>query len=89
MRPHPINLASDHLDRYGSVEIYHVVKPDTTRVQHSSDDLVVPTGLNVKTQAQILHFHSAHLRLADGSAVLETSELPEGCIRLTRRRRAC
>jgi len=44
-----INLASDHLNRCGSVEVYHVAKLDTTRVQHSSDDLIVPVGLNVKT----------------------------------------
>lgn len=72
------NLAADHLDRHKTVEAYHAAKLNITRAQRSGDCLIVPTGLGVKTQAQILHFDAAHLSLAGGSAVLEVSELPEG-----------
>ncbi|TSA87131.1 UDP-N-acetylmuramoyl-L-alanine--D-glutamate ligase [Deinococcus detaillensis] len=72
------NLASDHLDRHKTVEAYHAAKLNITRAQRSGNCLIVPVGLSVTTQAQILHFDAAHLHFSDGSAVLDVSDLPEG-----------
>ena len=72
------NLGVDHLDRHGSVEAYHAAKLNITAHQTEGDVLIVPTGLEVQTRAQVMHFAPGRLALADGREVLPLSELPEG-----------
>jgi UDP-N-acetylmuramoylalanine--D-glutamate ligase len=48
------NLASDHLDRHGSIEAYHQAKWNITRAQTSADTLIVMPDLALAaTKAQI------------------------------------
>ncbi len=72
------NLAVDHLDRHGSVGAYHAAKRNITRAQTSADVLIVPPELPIQTQAQLVHFEPRHLSLADGTKVMDVSDLPEG-----------
>nr|RIY04737.1 UDP-N-acetylmuramoyl-L-alanine--D-glutamate ligase [Deinococcus sp. RM] len=72
------NLGVDHLDRHGTVEAYHAAKRNITAGQEAGDVLVVPGGLSVPTRAQVRPFKPGRIALADGTLVLDTSELPEG-----------
>lgn len=72
------NLATDHLDRHGSLEAYHAAKLNITRAQTEQDWLVLPQGLNVTTRAQVVHFSSTQLGLSDGTPVLDVADLPDG-----------
>ncbi|WP_229784695.1 UDP-N-acetylmuramoyl-L-alanine--D-glutamate ligase [Deinococcus radiotolerans] len=72
------NLGVDHLDRHGTVEAYHAAKRNITAGQGSGDVLVVPEGLSVPTRAQVRPFTPQWIALADGTPVMDASELPEG-----------
>ena len=72
------NLGVDHLDRHGSVGVYHAAKLNITAHQTPENVLIVPAGLEVQTRAQVLRFAPGVLTLADGREVLPLSELPEG-----------
>ncbi|WP_229784192.1 UDP-N-acetylmuramoyl-L-alanine--D-glutamate ligase [Deinococcus sedimenti] len=72
------NLGVDHIDRHGTVEAYHAAKQNITAGQAARDVLVVPEGLNVPSRAQVRPFTPGRIALADGTAVLDASALPEG-----------
>ncbi|WP_407539987.1 UDP-N-acetylmuramoyl-L-alanine--D-glutamate ligase [Deinococcus radiomollis] len=72
------NLSADHLDRHGTLEAYHAAKRNITAHQTGADLLILPAGLSIATQAQVLHFTPASLALANGQEVLPVSELPAG-----------
>ena len=72
------NLGVDHLDRHRTVGAYHAAKLAITAGQEAGDVLVVPAGLNLSTHATVQSFDPAHLRLADGTAVMDGAELPNG-----------
>lgn len=72
------NLGVDHLDRHGTLEAYHAAKLGITRAQTPTDVLLLPTGLNVPSQARTVHFDGARLVNLDDKVVLEPFEVPEG-----------
>ncbi|WP_414657319.1 UDP-N-acetylmuramoyl-L-alanine--D-glutamate ligase [Deinococcus sp. VB343] len=72
------NLGVDHIDRHGSTENYHAAKRNITVGQRPGDVLVLPAGLNVPTQADVLTFTPDHLSLRGGEKVLDATELPPG-----------
>lgn len=72
------NLGVDHLDRHGSIEIYHAAKLNITAGQRAGDVLVIPTGLRVSTEATVRLFTPERIALSDGTPVLDPAELPEG-----------
>ncbi|MDO4245378.1 MAG: UDP-N-acetylmuramoyl-L-alanine--D-glutamate ligase [Deinococcus sp.] len=72
------NLGVDHIDRHGSTENYHAAKRNITVGQQAGDVLVLPAGLNVPTQADVLTFTPDHLSLRGGEKVLDAAELPPG-----------
>ena len=72
------NLGVDHLDRHGSIEMYHAAKLNITAGQRAGDVLVIPTGLRVSTEATVRLFTPERIALSDGTPVLDPAELPEG-----------
>ena len=72
------NLSADHLDRHRTLEAYHAAKRNIAAHQTGADLLILPAGLNIPTQAQVLHFAPSSLSLASGQEVLPVSELPAG-----------
>ena len=72
------NLGVDHLDRHGSIEMYHAAKLNITAGQRAGDVLVIPAGLRVSTEATVRLFTPEQIALSDGTPVLDPAELPEG-----------
>ena len=72
------NLGVDHLDRHGSIEMYHAAKLNITAGQRAGDVLVIPAGLRVSTGATVRLFTPERIALSDGTEVLTPAELPEG-----------
>ena len=72
------NLGVDHLDRHGSIEMYHAAKLNITAGQRAGDVLVIPAGLRVSTEATVRLFTAERIALSDGTPVLDPDELPEG-----------
>lgn len=72
------NLGVDHLDRHGSIEMYHAAKLNITAGQRAGDVLVIPTGLRVSTEATVRLFTADQITLSDGTEVLTPADLPEG-----------
>lgn len=72
------NLGVDHLDRHGSIEMYHAAKLNITAGQRAGDVLVIPSGLRVSTEATVRLFTPEQIALSDGTPVLDPAELPEG-----------
>lgn len=72
------NLGVDHLDRHGSIEMYHAAKLNITAGQRAGDVLVIPAGLRVSTEATVRLFTADQINLSDGTEVLTPAELPEG-----------
>ena len=72
------NLGVDHLDRHGSIEMYHAAKLNITAGQRAGEVLVIPAGLRVSTEATVRLFTPEQIALSDGTPVLDPAELPEG-----------
>ena len=72
------NLGVDHLDRHGSIEMYHAAKLNITAGQRAGDVLVIPAGLRVSTEATVRLFTADQIDLSDGTEVLTPADLPEG-----------
>lgn len=72
------NLGVDHLDRHGSIEMYHAAKLNITAGQRAGDVLVIPAGLRVSTGATVRLFTADQITLSDGTEVLTPADLPEG-----------
>ncbi|MFC3860653.1 UDP-N-acetylmuramoyl-L-alanine--D-glutamate ligase [Deinococcus antarcticus] len=72
------NLGVDHLDRHGSIEMYHAAKLNITAGQRAGDVLVIPSGLRVSTEATVRLFTADQITLSDGTEVLTPADLPEG-----------
>lgn len=72
------NLGVDHLDRHGSIEMYHAAKLNITAGQRAGDVLVIPAGLRVSTEATVRLFTAEQIALSDGTPVLDPADLPEG-----------
>lgn len=74
------NLGVDHIDRHGSIEAYHAAKRRITQNQKPHDTLVLLEGLEVPTQAQVLHFPAQpqHIMDSHGRVLVNRADIPLG-----------